>query len=169
MGIITLALLSFVASGDGHHLPSWMLPKHTGDQWGVPLWVVIACASAIALGTAAGGQRIIKTMGSKIIPGMRQPIKVTMKRGMVKKEGSDAAKNGFLSGWMKDTYADPFRNHKKDILIDLCDEKGSPVIRWTVQGALPVKIEAPTFSANSNDVAIETMEVIAHGLDVSYP
>lgn len=67
MGIITLALLSFVASGDGHHLPTWMLPKHTGDQWGVPLWVVIACASAIALGTAAGGQRIIKTMGSKII------------------------------------------------------------------------------------------------------
>lgn len=108
-------------------------------------------------------------MGNKIIPGMRQPIKVTMKRGMVKKQGSDATKDGFLSDWMKDTYADPFRNHKKDILIDLCDEKGSPVIRWTVQGALPIKIEAPTLSANSNDVAIETMEVIAHGLDVSYP
>ena len=108
-------------------------------------------------------------MGSKIIPGMRQPIKVTMKRGMLKKEGSDTTQDSFLSDWMKDTYADPFRNHKKDILIDLCDEKGSPVIRWKVQGALPIKIEAPTFSANSNDVAIETMEVIAHGLDVSYP
>ncbi|HMU41550.1 MAG TPA: inorganic phosphate transporter [Pseudomonadota bacterium] len=67
MGIITLALLAFVASGDSHHLPTWMLPKVVGSQQGVPLWVIIACASAMALGTANGGQRIIKTMGSKII------------------------------------------------------------------------------------------------------
>ena len=33
---------------------------------GVPLWVKIACALAIALGTLAGGKRIIKTMGSKV-------------------------------------------------------------------------------------------------------
>ncbi|MBL9044618.1 MAG: inorganic phosphate transporter [Myxococcales bacterium] len=68
MGIITLALLSFVASGgDGHVLPAWMLPKQAAGQWSVPMWVIIACASAIAMGTAAGGQRIIKTMGTKII------------------------------------------------------------------------------------------------------
>ncbi|MFO0744907.1 MAG: inorganic phosphate transporter [Myxococcota bacterium] len=33
----------------------------------VPLWVILACAAAIAIGTMAGGKRIIKTMGSKII------------------------------------------------------------------------------------------------------
>jgi inorganic phosphate transporter, PiT family len=33
----------------------------------VPQWVVISAASAIALGTYAGGWRIIKTMGSRII------------------------------------------------------------------------------------------------------
>lgn len=32
----------------------------------IPLWVVASCATAIALGTASGGWRIIKTMGSKI-------------------------------------------------------------------------------------------------------
>jgi PiT family inorganic phosphate transporter len=32
----------------------------------VPWWVVASCAAAIALGTATGGWRIIKTMGSKI-------------------------------------------------------------------------------------------------------
>ncbi len=67
MGIITLALLSMVA---GHHsdmLPAWMLPGDASDKHTVPLWVIVACAGAIALGTAAGGQRIIKTMGSKII------------------------------------------------------------------------------------------------------
>lgn len=67
MGIITLALLSLVASGHAGLLPVWMLPGDASDKHTVPLWVIIACAGAIALGTAAGGQRIIKTMGSKII------------------------------------------------------------------------------------------------------
>lgn len=63
MGIITLALVAFIKAGHADALPGWMLP-HTD---GVPLWVVIACAAAIALGTMAGGTRIIKTMGTKII------------------------------------------------------------------------------------------------------
>jgi inorganic phosphate transporter, PiT family len=33
----------------------------------IPLWVKLACACAMAFGTAAGGWRIIKTMGSKLI------------------------------------------------------------------------------------------------------
>jgi PiT family inorganic phosphate transporter len=53
MGVITLAL---IAHGDiaskGFHVPGW---------------VVIAAASAIAIGTFTGGWRIIKTMGTKII------------------------------------------------------------------------------------------------------
>lgn len=62
MGIIALALAAFVAAGHTG-LPSWMLPN--GNQ--IPLWVVLSCAAAIALGTAAGGKKIIKTMGTKII------------------------------------------------------------------------------------------------------
>ena len=33
----------------------------------MPVWVIISCALAMAAGTAAGGVRIIKTMGTKII------------------------------------------------------------------------------------------------------
>ncbi len=51
MGIITLALVS-----------SGMLAKPD-----VPTWVKLACAMTMALGTAAGGWRIIKTLGHKII------------------------------------------------------------------------------------------------------
>ena len=51
MGVITLAL---VASG---HL----------DTFDIPIWVVVACASAMALGTYSGGWRIIHTLGSKVI------------------------------------------------------------------------------------------------------
>jgi PiT family inorganic phosphate transporter len=64
MGIITLAIVAYTTNGGGHQLPSWLLPS-TPD--GIPRWVVVCCALAIASGTLAGGERIIKTMGSKII------------------------------------------------------------------------------------------------------
>lgn len=67
MGIITMALVSYVVSGADPSLPALIAPPRQGEEWGVPVWVMVACASAIALGTAAGGKRIIKTMGAKII------------------------------------------------------------------------------------------------------
>jgi len=100
-------------------------------------------------------------MGAKIIPGMRQPIKLTLKKGVV-------SGNSFLATWFQDTYANPFKYAKKDILIDLCDEAGKPVVRWKVQGALPIKLDAPAFDANSNEVAIESMELVAHDIQVDY-
>jgi PiT family inorganic phosphate transporter len=51
MGIMTLAL--FVAG--------------VIDSFVVPLWVILVAATAISLGTAAGGWRIIKTMGQKVV------------------------------------------------------------------------------------------------------
>jgi inorganic phosphate transporter, PiT family len=66
MGIIMMALLGFRALPDAASAPSWvqsLLP--VGDA--LPTWVKVTCAAAMALGTMAGGVRIIKTMGSKII------------------------------------------------------------------------------------------------------
>lgn len=51
MGIITMALLSY-----------GLIPSFE-----VPLWVKLACATAMAIGTAAGGWRIIKTVGSDFV------------------------------------------------------------------------------------------------------
>lgn len=66
MGIITLALVSYAAAGHAlpEWTPAWVMPAQEGT---VPYWVIMACAAAIALGTAAGGVRIIKTMGTRII------------------------------------------------------------------------------------------------------
>jgi inorganic phosphate transporter, PiT family len=38
-----------------------------GDNFDVPTWVIVACATAIALGTYSGGWRIIKTLGTKVV------------------------------------------------------------------------------------------------------
>ena len=37
-----------------------------GPTFHIPLWIVLACHGAIALGTLSGGWRIVKTMGQKI-------------------------------------------------------------------------------------------------------
>ena len=100
--------------------------------------------------------------GVQIIPGMRQPTRLILKRGVVKNQAQ-------LYQWLQSTATDlNLGQIKRDILIDLCDETGKSVIRWTVQGALPTKLDAPTFDANSNEVAIETLELTAHGLQVDY-
>ncbi|GAB1350938.1 inorganic phosphate transporter [Ignavibacteriales bacterium] len=39
---------------------------YIGPKEEIPLWVVLACHGAIALGTLSGGWRIVKTMGQKI-------------------------------------------------------------------------------------------------------
>lgn len=54
MGIITMAL---VAGGFLSH----------SSVITIPFWVIISCALVMALGTASGGWRIIKTMGHKIL------------------------------------------------------------------------------------------------------
>jgi PiT family inorganic phosphate transporter len=38
----------------------------SGPEFNVPLWVVLICQAAMALGTLFGGWRIVKTMGQKI-------------------------------------------------------------------------------------------------------
>ena len=47
----------------------WMLlisAGYLGSKEPIPLWVVVACYITIALGTAFGGWRIVKTMGQRI-------------------------------------------------------------------------------------------------------
>ncbi|GAA3861176.1 inorganic phosphate transporter [Tessaracoccus defluvii] len=68
MGVITLAL---IATG------------HWTDLHGVPFWVKLACALAIALGTYIGGWRIIRTLGKGL-------VEITSPQGMAA-EASSAA------------------------------------------------------------------------------
>lgn len=64
MGIITLALVAAWSTPSGVPFTSQGL---TPDGGGIPLWVMMACALAMGLGTATGGWKIIKTMGVSII------------------------------------------------------------------------------------------------------
>lgn len=67
MGIIALALIGAEASGTLDNLPGWLAFMHPGDSEGIETWIVVTCALVMAAGTAAGGWRIIKTLGHKMV------------------------------------------------------------------------------------------------------
>ena len=46
-------------------VPPWA-SRHLGDHFEIPFWVVMACQTAMALGTLMGGWRIVRTMGLRI-------------------------------------------------------------------------------------------------------
>ncbi|HEY3061111.1 MAG TPA: inorganic phosphate transporter [Chloroflexota bacterium] len=53
MGIMTMAVANYYG---------W-----AGSQWEVPVWVIVLAATAMALGTASGGWRIVRTMGLRVV------------------------------------------------------------------------------------------------------
>lgn len=71
MGIIALALFTATNAGTFNHLPSWLHFLIT-PKFEVHSWVKVACALTMAAGTAAGGMRIIATLGQKMVK--LQPI-----------------------------------------------------------------------------------------------
>ena len=67
MGIITLALFTGTKAGSFDHLPAALTFLHTPVFGAIPVWVKIVCAVTMAAGTAAGGWRIIRTLGHKMV------------------------------------------------------------------------------------------------------
>jgi phage tail-like protein len=81
-------------------------------------------------------------------------VPVTLKKGIVK-----GGKQ--LYDWIKamDT---------RNLDISLCDETGIPVVTWHIAKALPLKLEAPSFQASANEVAIETFELMAARISIAH-
>ncbi len=66
MGVITLSLLT-ISAHTALHLPAWVLPQAGANGMPtIPLWVILSCATAMAIGTAAGGWKVIRTLGMKL-------------------------------------------------------------------------------------------------------
>ena len=73
MGIIALSLLAATKAGDLQNAPAWLeFLKHPmvtlpdGTQT-IATWIKVLCALVMAAGTAAGGWKIINTLGNKLV------------------------------------------------------------------------------------------------------
>jgi len=72
MGIIALALMTATTAGTFDHLPGWLSFLHmpepaAGERLRIAVWIKVVCALTMCAGTAAGGWRIIKTLGHKMV------------------------------------------------------------------------------------------------------
>lgn len=72
MGIIALALVAGTKAGAFANVPDWLHFLRTeeavkGKDLEIAMWIKVVCAIVMAAGTAAGGWRIIKTLGHKMV------------------------------------------------------------------------------------------------------
>ncbi|MFD0739520.1 anion permease [Lysobacter koreensis] len=71
MGIVALTLVAAQADGTLDNLPAWLAFLHPSPgaiaNNDIDLWIKLTCAVVMAAGTAAGGWRIIKTLGHKLV------------------------------------------------------------------------------------------------------
>ena len=116
----------------------------------------------IAYETITYTESALKGPGPRILymPGKPKVTTLTMKKGVV--TGVSVAT---LYNWINTIALN--RVVKKDIMIRLCDENGAAVVSWKVLNAIPTQLDAPAFTASSNDVAIESMQLC--GLDLEEP
>ncbi len=102
------------------------------------------------------------TPGPRVMhmPAQGTPANITMRKGLVRVRSVAA-----LYSWISATHINQVE--KKDVFVRLCDENGDAVISWKVTNAFPTRLEAPTFDANSTDVAIESMELMGDGVEIT--
>jgi inorganic phosphate transporter, PiT family len=68
MGVIMLTLFAATQAGDLNGLPEWLGFLKIADKTAnIPTWIIMTCAIVMAAGTYAGGWRIIKTLGHKMV------------------------------------------------------------------------------------------------------
>jgi phage tail-like protein len=90
------------------------------------------------------------------MPGMVKNSNITLKRG--KFEGDFD-----FNTWLEDVANDRV-NGRRDIIIRLLNEKHMPVAAWSATRCFPVKVVAPDFKSDANEIAIESLEIAHEGL-----
>lgn len=82
------------------------------------------------------------------------------------KQSAITLKRGLLDVWFWDWHEDVVdgRIERKTISIILLDQTGEEAWRWVCVGAFPTKWSAGDLDAGANAVAVETVELVHHGL-----
>ena len=89
-------------------------------------------------------------------PGLRKFHNVTLKRGIVGDKR--------LWDWHDTIASNP--SDRRSVVISLLGADGDPVCRWLLRNAWPSKYEGPSFDAQGNEIAIETLVLSHEGLDL---
>ena len=88
---------------------------------------------------------------------MQKDNNVTLKRGVFKGD------NDFYDWWNTIAMNEVER---RDVTISLLDAAHEPVMTWKLKRCWAVKVESPTMQADSNEIAIESIELAHEGLTI---
>lgn len=91
------------------------------------------------------------------LPGITQHDNITLKRGIIPKD------NEFFE-WLNKALAN--QAERRDVVINLLNERHNPVMAWRAKKAFPIKLRGPVLNATSNEVAIEILELAHEGLTI---
>lgn len=92
------------------------------------------------------------------MPGLVKSGNVTMKKGVYKGD------NKFWD-WFSQIKMNTIK--RVPVVISLLDETGAPTMVWTLSNAWPAKITGSDLKADSNEVAIESIEIAHEGLTIA--
>lgn len=100
--------------------------------------------------------------GPTLVMGATSTVRLTLTRGIFR-----SGNLGRFYQWFSTLDAE--RPTTQDVTVQLCDFQGQAVVMWLAMGCVPVRLSAPTLSADSNSTAIETVELVAAKLTLSFP
>jgi phage tail-like protein len=95
---------------------------------------------------------------------MRKSGTVSFKKGLFKSDKSlgDTYKNVLD----KKEY---FSMHEPgDIIVVLLDEESKPMMEWKIIGAIPTKLSNGDLKSEENAIAIEQMDVVHSGIELTF-
>ena len=124
---------------------------------GIPLGAFSECS-----GLTAEGDAVDYRDGTDMQPnvrklvGLRKFSNITLKRGYTQDK----------SLWQWYTNIHNGLPDRRNVTIILMNEEHVPVLRWHAENAWLNKIEAPSFKASGNEVAIESVELVHEGLTI---
>lgn len=102
---------------------------------------------------------------------------ITQKRAGLRKTGTISFKKGVFKGLtdVLDTYqpinekgAYYSNQEPVDLVVNLNDESGSPVLTWNITGAIPIKFTSPSLKSDDNSVAVEQIDFVHSGIKLTH-
>ena len=111
-------------------------------------------------GLTAEGDSVDYREGTDVQPNVRKLVAMRKFSNITLKRGYTADKS--LWQW----YVNIFNGvaDRRNVTIVLMNERREPVLRWNAENAWINKIEGPALKASSNDVAMESLELVHEGL-----
>jgi len=138
------------------------------NEYPIPVYrfVVTLGDEAIAFSEVSGLDISYETitykdgLGKKHMPGQPSDVNISLKRGIVRKKSQ-------FYDWINSISLNLI--DKKDITVSLTNETGDePLVTWTVTNAFPKKLTAPSFNGGSNEVAVESLELMADNVKIEF-